>query len=252
MTVPTTRLQQVFGKPRVLLPVIHHASREAALASVDVAVTHGADGVWLINQGVEADALPALAAAVAARHPRLWLGVNMLGREPDVVFASLRPFTLAGAEVRGVWADDAGLAFGLPRAPDLLTAAAFAERAREARAMALGPLYFGGVAFKGQAPVADRDLPRLGSYAQWRMDVVTTSGRATGSAADPARVAALAWKVSPPAAVGLASGVTPENVGDYLPHAHAFLVASGIESAWGVLDPARVRALADAVERGPR
>ena len=45
----------------------------------------------------------------------------------------------------------------------------------------------------------------------------------------------------------LASGVTPDNVGDYLPYVDAYLVATGIEEEFGVLDPARTKALADKV-----
>jgi len=47
--------------------------------------------------------------------------------------------------------------------------------------------------------------------------------------------------------IALASGVTAENVGDYLPYVDAFLVGTGIEARLGVLDPARLRDLLDAV-----
>lgn len=48
-------------------------------------------------------------------------------------------------------------------------------------------------------------------------------------------------------ALALASGVTPENVSAYLPHVDAFLVASGIESRFGVFDTARMKDLADQI-----
>lgn len=246
----TTKLAGIFGKPRVLLPVIHYAGLDAALASVDVAREHGADGVMLINQGIEAEDLPAFAAAVIARHPGLWVGVNVLGDEPADAFAR---FERARVPVRGVWSDNGGVSLG--RRLRLLTVhgpvwtEGFAERMNELRRRVPDLLYFGGVAFKGQAFVRDEDLAPLASEAQRHMDVVTTSGPRTGAAADPARVAALAGPVEPPTAVGLASGVTSKNVHLY-PAAAAFLVATGIEQSNGVLDPAKVRATADTIERG--
>lgn len=45
------------------------------------------------------------------------------------------------------------------------------------------------------------------------------------------------------AAIALASGVTSENVQDYLPYVDAYLVGTGIEKEVGVLDPAKLRAL---------
>ncbi len=247
-----TKLAGTFKKPRVLLPVIHYAGLEEAVGSVDAAVANGAAGVMLINQGIEADRLPMFAAGLAERHPGLWIGANLLGYEPEHAFAA---FERVGVSLGGVWSDHGGVGFRrLPHLPPDVRGPVWAEplarRMDAVRERNPSLLYFGGVAFKGQAPVRTDDLTPLAREAQWHMDVVTTSGPRTGVAADPTRVRELAWGVSPPATVGLASGVSPENVHIY-PHAHAFLVASGIESRFGVLDPTRVRALADAIERLP-
>jgi hypothetical protein len=139
--------------------------------------------------------------------------------------------------------------YGLNSNDAVVISEGFAERMNELRRRVPDLLYFGGVAFKGQAFVRDEDLAPLASEAQRHMDVVTTSGPRTGAAADPARVAALADPVEPPTAVGLASSVTSKNVHLY-PAAAAFLVATGIEQSNGVLDPAKVRATADTIERG--
>lgn len=47
-----TMLQRVFGRSRVFLPVIHPVSKATAIQSIDTAVWAGADGVFLINQGI--------------------------------------------------------------------------------------------------------------------------------------------------------------------------------------------------------
>ncbi len=48
-------------------------------------------------------------------------------------------------------------------------------------------------------------------------------------------------------ALAVASGITPENVGDFLPYVDAFLVASGIEKRFGYFDAGKLGALADAI-----
>jgi hypothetical protein len=246
----STKLADTFRKARVLLPVIHYAGHDEAHGSVDVAVEHGADGVFLIDQGIHAEALPMFADEILARHPELWVGVNLLGYEPANTFAH---FDLAGVPIRGVWSDHGGVGFRrlphIPYARGPVWVENSAKRMDEIRLRNPGLLYFGGAAFKGQAPVHDDDLAPLAREARRHMDVVTTSGPQTGVAAEPHRVAALAGAVEPPVAVGLASGVTPENVHLY-PGVHAFLVATHIEADYGVLDPKKVRALADAIERG--
>lgn len=47
--------------------------------------------------------------------------------------------------------------------------------------------------------------------------------------------------------VALASGVTPDNVHEYLPFAGAYLVASGIEESFGRLDPEKTCQLASLI-----
>ena len=47
--------------------------------------------------------------------------------------------------------------------------------------------------------------------------------------------------------LALASGVTPENVTDYLPFVDCFLVATGISKSFTELDPAKVTGLVENV-----
>src|SRR5438477_29238 len=72
------------------------------------------------------------------------------------------------------------------------------------------------------------------------MDVVTTSGPGTGQAAAPDKLRRMkeALGVTP---LAIASGVTPENVGGYLPWVDCFLVATGISRTFEEFDPGRVR-----------
>jgi predicted TIM-barrel enzyme len=47
--------------------------------------------------------------------------------------------------------------------------------------------------------------------------------------------------------LAIASGITPENVGDYLDVADCFLVATGISRSFTELEPSRVRRLIERV-----
>jgi predicted TIM-barrel enzyme len=80
------------------------------------------------------------------------------------------------------------------------------------------------------------------------MDVVTTSGPGTGEAAhvDKIRVMKEALDDFP---LAIASGITPQNVGDYLPFSDCYMVATGISSSFVELDPRLVRNLVDTVRR---
>jgi phosphoribosylanthranilate isomerase len=52
-------------------------------------------------------------------------------------------------------------------------------------------------------------------------------------------------------ALALASGITEDNVRTYLPDVQVFLVGTGIESAFGVLDATKVKRLADIIHTWP-
>jgi predicted TIM-barrel enzyme len=219
------------------LPVVHPVTRDHALAAVDVAVEAGADGVFLIDQGLNERDVVALIGDVYHRYPALWIGVNLLSRAPADALA----FALAGVgRIDGIWSDNAGVderAANHPRAEEFVEAR---------RRLGWQGLYFGGVAFKYQREVAHADLGRATAIASKYMDVVCTSGAGTGHAADPAKPRAM-HEGAPDVALALASGVTTANVGEYLPYVAAYLVGTGIERELGVLDPQETKRLASAI-----
>lgn len=236
-----SHFNEVFGARKVLLPVIHpRHGVSGAMTAIEVAVDNGADGVWLINQGIDARALLGLLATVSRVHPELWCGVNLLGWGPSDVLGELANPN----DLRGIWSDDCGVD---AMDPNVWTAAHNTWVGDTTRHGWNG-LYFGGTAFKTQAPIPFDNLGDVAWLAATFVDVVTTSGPGTGMPADPVRVRAMReslWDHP----MALASGVTPENVGDYLPNVDAFLVGTGIESTVGVLDPSRVRDLAQAIHQ---
>ena len=232
------RIKQVFRKQRVLLPVIHCIEESQARRNVDVAFENGADGVFLINQGgMDGKAVLGLAARLAGTRddPARFVGVNILGASPS---------TLIDKDgVAGIWSDDAGVHGDASEMMNVLSGfRAEREQLRWGRG-----LWFGGVGFKYQTPISDEWLGKMAvAAALGGVDVITTSGMETGQPPTVEKIELLAEALRGHA-IAIASGITPENVASFLPFAHAFLVATGIERVFGELDPHRVRAAAEAV-----
>lgn len=222
-----SRFRAAFASRHVLLPVVHVVGREQALANARLARDGGADGVFLISHGhITDEELVAIYRDVRAAHPDWWVGLNALSWTPERLFATI------GHGVQGVWSDDALIDETRDEQP------AAGRVVEVQRGHGWDGLYFGGVAFKYQRQV--RDLAAAARQAQRWMDVVTTSGPGTGQAASPAKIRTMKQALGDfPLAV--ASGVTAENVGDYLPWADCFLTATGVSYTFEELDPARLR-----------
>ena len=79
------------------------------------------------------------------------------------------------------------------------------------------------------------------------MDVVTTSGLSTGSAPDREKISRMKASIrNKPLAI--ASGISSDNVGNYLDIADCFLVATSLlVPGKEEFDPSRVKALVEAV-----
>ena len=211
------KIRERFGDRRVLLPVVHCIHEAQVRLAADVAMENGADGVFLINQGpMHAHEVASIAGKL--RKDVAFVGINRLG-DTLMATADVTRFSLDA-----VWSD-------------------YCDVPSDMRGRAW--LFFGGVAFKYQPAVSDVGLAAFEAVRDG-VDVVTTSGPATGSPPTVEKLAAMRAAIGDHA-LAVASGVTPENVEPFLAHVDAFLVASGIEQSFGVFDPARVRELAQAV-----
>lgn len=234
-----TKVSEFFPTSKhVVLPVIHTEANGFNIeANVEKAMAAGADGVWLICH--ETDAQWALASHVewaVNRYQNFWIGVNFLGWDAP---RALRIGHEVGA--RGVWVDDAEIderveGYSQPEAHE-----AHYERVEES-------LYFGGVAFKYQRKVTDYE--KAAQIAKHYMDVVTTSGVATGEAADVDKIRRMRTGLGPEGVLAIASGLTVDNVSDYLPHADILMVATGVSESWNTLDEKKMKAFVDRVRQG--
>ncbi|HLQ20547.1 MAG TPA: adenine phosphoribosyltransferase, partial [Tabrizicola sp.] len=166
----------------VVTPVIHVLSTAQALANLETLRAAGCPGAFLINHDFGREAFLPILREVRAALPDFWLGVNFLAEDGRIGFATLGALAAERAVFQALWADDACLDERRVDQPDAQAIAA-AHQASGWQGM-----YFGGVAFKKQRPVADADLDRAARLGTEWLDVVTTSGLATGQAPDLAKI----------------------------------------------------------------
>lgn len=223
-----SRYSETFLNRHSILPVIHVEGLEQALRNAEIAREQGCDGIFLINHEIPWAVLLKIHHRMCEVFPGWWIGVNCLDLGPDEVFCRISD------KVAGVWVDNAMI-------DEREAQQTMAESIQAARVESgWQGLYFGGVAFKYQRHV--EDVGRAARIAAEYVDVVTTSGPATGQAADRRKIRIMkeALGTFP---LGLASGVTLDNVHAYLGMADSFLVATGISKSWLELDGGRLRAL---------
>ncbi|WP_143416502.1 BtpA/SgcQ family protein [Georgenia yuyongxinii] len=202
------------------------------VSQVDVAVTCGVEGVFLINHGADYKQLVQCLAAVRDAHPSIVLGANFIRLGLAESLRTLAEDHDAAALVDALWTDDARKEWS----PDGLDTIALMREKTGWRGA-----HFGGIAFKYQAPVSDTELEPLAALAADRTDVPTTSGPGTGKSADPSKLAAIRRGAGTTTPLAIASGVTTENIHSILPVVDFVLVATGIAAPDGRISPTRLR-----------
>lgn len=219
-----------------IIPVIHYTDGGQALRNADRAASAGCDGVLLIEMSGRSGPLPAAAVAIRERHPRMLVGINFLEAGGD---GALRACRAHGLDM--TWTD---------RQPTHSADAPWneAEKLRAELDGAPGHLVFVGVAFKHQR--REPDPAGAARRALAHGFIPTTSGTATGVAAEIGRIADLRAAIGPDAPLAVASGITPDNVGEYAPYLSHVLVATGVSSSFHEFDPLLLARLVRAVEGG--
>ena len=219
----------------VITPVIHVLDRDQVLRNIGVAVRAGAPGVFLINHDFPVGELIPIITDVRKFVPDVWIGVNFLAMPAKNAFPILGRLYAGDCPIDAYWADDARIDERVERQIE-------ADMTRKVYSVCgWNGLYFGGVAFKKQREVGREDFECAARLAAPYMDVVTTSGAATGCAADTKKVSDFRRGLGD-RPLALASGVNPENVTDYTDLVDCFLVATGINyvSDFYNIDPGRL------------
>lgn len=193
-------------------PVIHYKTIRQALDNAAIVERCGCPGVFLISMDGRDDELDQAIMAVKYRFTNLKVGGNYLSLPP--LQALKRCLEM---DINATWTDRPGV-----------SSLGANEEAREISKLLLEHpehQFFGSVAFKYQA---EERFPAQAAVAAAHMGMVaTTSGAATGEAADVAKLAKMKTALgnSP---LALASGVSPANAHLFTPYVDYFLVSTHI------------------------
>jgi len=209
---------------RFVFPVVHHRDDEQAAQQALLALNLGADGVFLISHRCNDAALIETFQLIRAVKSDACIGVNFLSRPAPMAIAAA---LAAGVDI--VWTDNPGVSSNplTGNEPDVSGLSQF----------------FGSVAFKYQPHERDPGLAAI--HALQVGMIPTTSGDATGHQPSVDKIRKIREVIGPDAPLAIASGMTPENVRDYLPYATHFLVATGVSTVDDEFDPARLKQFID-------
>lgn len=224
----------------VVLPVIHVLDCEQTERNVRIAMRAGAPGVLLINHDITVEAFLPVIRKTRQKFPSLWIGVNFLavtGRDAFPILGMLQNDSIG---VDAYWADDARI--DEHHTVQQQDEAGTIQEIR--RASGWQGLYFGGTCFKKQRQVEPQYYEMSAKIAASWMDVVTTSGVATGHAPELSKVEKFRRGIGD-APLALASGLTPENASLFAPHVDCFIIGTGINYAGDFhnLDPVKLERL---------
>lgn len=220
-----------------IYPVVHYLNRRTAFAEADKAAQGGADGIFLIahpgpnHSRREAQALDQelleVGVKIRAKLPGFPIGINLLSTGALMAAQDAIEY-----DYPMVWGDNMGVdSSGVrPVGREIANAKQDAGSAIEV---------FASVAFKYQRE--ELDPARAAHVALSTGFIPTTSGSATGSAPDVAKIASMSEATK--GVLAIASGMTPENVALFAPHLSHILVATGIAIDEHKLDISRLRQL---------
>lgn len=211
----------------VVLPVIHVLESARTADNIARVIEGGAQGCFLINHDFEKERFVPILRDMRALYPSLWMAANFLAVTGKDAFPILGELEAEGCQIDAYWADDACI-------DEDGTNIAAEEIAQVRKNSGWTGMYFGGTAFKKQRKV---DPSRYGDAARNActfMDVITTSGVATGHEADLDKIETFRKAIGD-RPLALASGISPANAQNYA-DVDCFMVATGINETGNFYD----------------
>jgi hypothetical protein len=225
---------------RAVMPVIHSVTKKQTIRNIHRCIDAGADSVWLINMTYNAEPIHGFYGKLRKIFPDLWIGINPLSIYPFTILEALGPDS---DSLSGIWVDNAEI----NEFETLENQVEAKFNQNKLKELGFRGQYYGGVAFKYQAPVYD--LETVTKLSISFMDFITTSGSGTGEPPEIQKIIDMHEYIGGAKPLAIASGITPDNVFDYLPYVERFLVATGISNSFEELDPVKMRNLIEIVKK---
>lgn len=201
---------------KLVLPVIHHIDKDTTWEQAEIAYKCGADGIFLISHYDDDIVLGPIGKEISHENwknsygDKFKVGLNLLHTKALDSFD-----TVIDYELDALWLDNAGIT-SLGISP--LTKALIDKIKINKTEL------FASVAFKYQANESNPAL--AAKTAQENGFIATTSGAATGSAPSVEKIALMSKATG--GQLGIASGMTLENIYEFIPYLSHILVATGV------------------------
>ncbi len=225
------------------MPVIHVLDQHQVETNIVAALAEGVAGIFLINHDFGIEPFLPIIRTTRQRFPEIWVGLNFLAVTGSEAFPILGTLTQEDCPIDAYWADDARIDERTANQSEAIKI----DQIR--RNSGWNGLYFGGTAFKKQRQVALDKMEIAARQAIHHMEVVTTSGVATGEEANHAKIDDFRRGVGSHT-LALASGITPENATNY-DQVDCYLVATGINKSGDFynIDPKKLAKLMDVTQK---
>ena len=235
-----------FGNEKqIVLPVIHVLNHEQTYNNIIIAIACGCPGVFLINHDFEKEKLISIIKSIRVEFPDYWIGENFIAVTGEFAFPILGKMQSEGIFVDGYWADDACIDERRAENDQLIAKKINIIR----KESGWQGIYIGGTAFKKQREVDPSMYGYSARLATNHMDVIVTSGIATGHAVDLKKINIFRQNCGE-TTMAVASGISPENVNKYIKNVDLFMVATGINfnNDFYNIDPNKLNKLMNVIE----
>lgn len=209
-----------------IVPVIHYLNDTLSMKNAELCAKHKAFGLFVISMDGDNSNLSSLASKIKKAFPDLKVGINLLGDSAlSGVYDSLNH------ELDMTWSDC-----------PIVTGSGVTQEARiiSETIHTTQHLFFNSVAFKYQQ--VETNIPQAVLNSQSLRFIPTTSGEATGKAADLIKVKLMKEHLGN-YPLGIASGLTPENIHEYIPFIEYGLVATGISEDFYTFDNSKLKTI---------
>lgn len=207
-----------------IIPVIHHKDEALTMKNAQMCAENKVYGIFLISMDGENFGLSALAKRIKNTFPDLKVGVNHLGYHAiDSIYENLN------YSLDMTWSDN-----------PIVTGESIAVEAEKIANEILDSnhMFFNSVAFKYQK--AEKNISQAVLNSKSLQFIPTTSGQATGKAADLGKLEIMKQSLQH-YPLAIASGLTPENVLQYVPFIEFGLVATGISEDFYTFDSVKLK-----------
>ncbi len=203
-----------------IIPVIHIVNTKQVFQNIDTCLSLGVNNVFLINHLTDTNDLLDTAELVKQKYPDLWIGLNFLGLAPHTTLEMDLPYD-------ALWIDNT-------------------LNLSDVENKRFNGEIFSGLNFKYQKQYYGDSLKDIVDTIKKTSTVACTSGAGTGIAASTQKIEELKELLGS-FPLGLASGVSVDNIEAYLPYVDNFLVASSITDRNEIIQYDLLKALVEKI-----